>query len=47
MMAGRGDNPKETHRLNEIILIEEMNHLHRNGIILMFNVCCYIMHVPT
>jgi hypothetical protein len=32
---------KEMSRLNEIILTEEMNQLHRNGILLMFNnICC-------
>jgi hypothetical protein len=33
-----GEEP-QMHRLNEIILTEEMNQLHRNGILLMFIVC--------
>jgi hypothetical protein len=40
-----GRKLKETRRLNEMILIEEMSHLHRNGILLMFNICCYITYV--
>jgi hypothetical protein len=35
----------ETRRLNEIILTEEMNQLHRNGILIMFNEHCHIPHV--
>jgi hypothetical protein len=32
-------------KLNEIILIEELNQLHGNGVSLMFSVCCDIMYV--
>jgi hypothetical protein len=32
-------------RVNEIILIVEMNQLHRNGILLVFDVLCDITYV--
>jgi hypothetical protein len=31
--------------INEIILTEEMNRLHRNGILCMFNICRGIMYI--
>jgi hypothetical protein len=38
IMDEKGGNSKKC-RLNEILLIEEINQLHSNGILLMFNVC--------
>jgi hypothetical protein len=35
---------EETSRLNKIILNEEINQRHRNGILFMFNVRCYITY---
>jgi hypothetical protein len=36
---------KETCRINDIILIKELNRLCKNGILLMCNVCCGITYV--
>jgi hypothetical protein len=41
----KGRKLKEICWLKEIILIEEINQLHRNGILLTFNVHCDITHV--
>jgi hypothetical protein len=41
----KGKKLKETSRLNEIILIEEINQLNRNGILPMFNLRCNITYV--
>jgi hypothetical protein len=43
MMNGKEE--PQTSRLNEIILTENMNQLHRNGILLMFDLCCDITYV--
>jgi hypothetical protein len=36
----KGRKVKETRRINKIIVTEEINHTHKNGILLMFNVRC-------
>jgi hypothetical protein len=41
----KGRKLNDTLRLNEIILIEEMNQLHRNDILLTFNVRCDVTYV--
>jgi hypothetical protein len=41
----KGRKLKETYRLNEIISFEKMSKLHRNCILLMFNVCCDVMYI--
>jgi hypothetical protein len=38
---------KETCRLHEIILTENINQIHRNGILLVYDICCDITHVFT
>jgi hypothetical protein len=38
------EEAQETHRLNKIILIEEINQLHSNGILLVFNVRCDVTY---